>query len=84
MTLRLERWGTGYAVFDGRERLTGAMQPKALAENTLDRIAAERRVRDNIRPCLVCRAPFPSQHSGNRMCDACRAARSRIDERMAI
>lgn len=68
--LRIERWGTGYAVMGDNTRLTGVIRLHALAQHRLDQIERQRKLRQ--RPCLCCGQTFASEGPHNRLCDPCR------------
>jgi hypothetical protein len=70
MALTVRRWGTGYAVFDGRRRVSGPTR-RADAEAARDRL--EREATSRVRACLCCGAPFVSEGPHNRLCTACRS-----------
>ncbi|MFN3953247.1 MAG: hypothetical protein ACK4LQ_02260 [Pararhodobacter sp.] len=69
--LKLLPQGRGWAVFDGRDRLSGTIGNLALAEETLEQIDRRRRAEANPRPCLCCNRIFPSEGPHNRLCDTC-------------
>lgn len=74
MTLRVEGNSCDAAVWDGRQKLTGATR-RPLAELQLEKL--ERQRRSTQRPCLCCRKPMISQGPGHRMCGPCRSASKR-------
>ena len=84
MRLRVEKWGCGYAVFDGKKRLSKTHSHRYLAENALDKIEAETRQSRQARnrPCLTCGTEFWSTGVGHRMCQSCRARVGGLDNRM--
>lgn len=75
--ITVQRWGEGYAVFDGKDRLSGANN-RAIAEAIRDRIARERSPQMRVRPCLCCGKDFTSEGPHNRMCGTCRLQPSDI------
>jgi len=62
--------GSGYAVFDGEERVSGTVGSHWLAEDHLDKLIRQGQMQD--RACLTCGEVFPSEGKHNRMCDGCR------------
>ena len=81
MTLSVERWGTGYAVFDGRKRVSGVHSAPENALARMDSMAREGEARE--RPCLRCGETMISTHAGHRMCDRCRDWCGAQDPQMA-
>ncbi|WP_297773060.1 hypothetical protein [uncultured Roseovarius sp.] len=84
MGLHVDRWGEGYAVFDGKQRLTGAYSNRDIALRAMDRKEDEARHAQQARNrnCLTCGGEFWSTGHGNRMCDGCRGRHSGLDARM--
>ena len=52
---------------------TGAGDKVALREHPFDGTATKADVEVKTRPCLICRAAFPSAWSGERICRRCKA-----------
>lgn len=84
MKLHVEKWGVGYAVFEGRKRVSGVYNCRDRAMTRLENIETEARqaAHARSRPCLTCGAEFWSTGFGNRMCGGCRARGSALDNRM--
>ncbi|MET4130697.1 hypothetical protein [Roseovarius sp. MBR-6] len=84
MALHVARWGTGYAVFDGKVRKTRAYSHRELALRQMDLMeeAARREGQARERACLSCGARFWSECFGHRMCNRCRERKSGLDARM--
>jgi hypothetical protein len=84
MGLRIGKWGHGYTVFDGKQRLTGPYSCRDIALRALDRKETEARQAKHARNrnCLTCGREFWSAGHGNRMCDGCRGRHSGLDARM--
>lgn len=84
MRLRIEKWGRGYAVFDGTQRVTGVNSNRDIALRALDRMESEARYAKQARSrnCLTCGHEFWSTSHGHRMCDGCRGRSSGLDARM--
>ena len=81
MTLQVERWGMGYAVFDGRKRLSGVHKTRESALTRMENMARESEGR--VRPCLRCGDKMVSTHAGHRMCGKCRDWCGAQDPQMA-
>lgn len=68
--------GVKYAVFRGSERLTTPTvsfdRVQAELKQAERRLAAERARGVQTRPCLICKAPFPSEGAHHRLCPSCR------------
>lgn len=69
MALTFQKWGVGYAVFDGRRRVSG---PTRLADAEAARDRLERKARSKDRACLCCGTRFMSEGPHNRLCARCR------------
>lgn len=84
MSLHVDKWGTGYAVFNGKERVTGPYSNRDLALRAKDRKEDEARHAKQARNrnCMTCGREFWSTNHGNRMCDGCRGRCSGLDPRM--
>lgn len=82
MTLRVERWGLGYAVFDGRKRISGVHSTRESALTRRDAIEGKSGGRE--RPCLRCGKKMVSSHAGHRMCGKCRDWCGAQDPQMAL
>ncbi len=78
MSLHVQRWGHGYAVFEGKARKTRAYSHREIALRQMDLMeeAARRAVQARERACLSCGGRFLSEHFGNRMCNRCRERKS--------
>lgn len=74
MSLRVNKAQGGYAVFDGRDQITGRFANRHDALNRMDKIAAKRRAKGRVkkRKCLTCPETFMSEGPHNRMCHSCR------------
>jgi hypothetical protein len=68
--LTVDRLGFCWAVFRGKDRLTGAFGSQDMALTAMRR--ADRVARLRPRPCLCCRDSFDSEGPHNRLCNACR------------
>lgn len=68
--LTVERWGLGYAVFRGKDRVRGPFGSRDMALTALR--LAEHQARLTPRACLCCGDTFASEGPHNRMCNACR------------
>jgi len=85
MALIVKKWGYGYAVFDGSERVSAEVSQRAYAEAWLDRMEAERRAAKmrRHRPCLRCGEVMLSQGPHHRMCELCRREAGSLPTQMA-
>jgi len=84
MNLHVEIWGIGYAVFEGRKRISGVYNCRDYALARMDKIEIEYRQARHARnrPCLTCGSEFWSTGRGHRMCNGCRARCSGLDAAM--
>jgi len=84
MGLHVQRWGHGYAVFDGKQPVSGAFSNRDIALRALDRMEDEaaRSKQARNRPCLTCGTEFWSTGPGHRMCGTCRANCAGLDAQM--
>jgi len=72
-TIRLQPTGShtaSYQVIDQDGRVVASLSTKYLAENKVEDLARQARMR--VRKCLCCAAPFASEGAHNRMCPSCR------------
>lgn len=78
--LTVERWGSGWAVFEDGRRRTGVnmMAQAELMRDRMERAQTARR-----RKCLCCGAEFLSEGPGHRLCARHRAIVGGYDRQMA-
>ncbi|WP_439526210.1 hypothetical protein [Roseovarius mucosus] len=84
MDLHVQRWGHGYAVFDGKARVSGAFSNRDIALRAQDRMQDEalKAKHARNRPCLTCGTEFWSMGPGHRMCGNCRTNCAGLDAQM--
>lgn len=84
MALHVKKWGHGYAVFDGKQRLTGPISNRDIACRAMDRKEDEARHAKQARnrACLTCGDEFWSTGHGHRMCGTCRGRAAGLDPQM--
>ena len=84
MSLHVQKTGRGYAVFDGKERVSGTFSNRDIALRAQDRMDVEAANAKHARnrPCLTCGTEFESTGPGHRMCGNCRATHAGLDAQM--